>query len=98
MDDQHVELGGRPKVDRAAAGEVFLGQLPDDTAPAGQRRDDLVPHLQEPGKGVAQKDQAHDGHEVFVAGEVRVGAELVPRAPETLFDVGDLVQAQGNRI
>lgn len=33
--DQRVELGFWAQVDRTAAGEVFLGQLPYDTAPAG---------------------------------------------------------------
>ena len=68
--NENVELGFLAKVDGTAAREVFLGQIAHDTAPAGQRGDDLVPHLQEPGIGVAQEDQAHDGHEVFVAGEI----------------------------
>jgi len=42
---------------------------------------------------MAQKDQAHDGHEVLVAGVVRVRTQVVRRAPQTLlycFDVFEL--------
>ena len=90
--DQHVELGFLAKVDGTAAGEVFLGQVTDNAAPAWQGGDDLVPHLQEPGIGVAQEDQAHDGHEVFIAGKVRVRAKGVRRTPEAFFNVADLLQ------
>ena len=90
--NENVELGFLAKVDGTAAREVFLGQIAHDTAPAGQRGDDLVPHLQEPGIGVAQEDQAHDGHEVFIAGKVRVRAKGVRRTPEAFFNVADLLQ------
>ena len=90
--DQHVELGFWAKVDGAAAREVCLGQVAHDTATAGQSRDDLVSHLQEAGIGMAQEDQPHDGHEVFVAGEVGVRAKGVRRTPEAFFNIADLLQ------
>lgn len=43
--NENVELGFLAKVDGTAAGEVFLGQVTDDAAPAWQGGDDLVPHL-----------------------------------------------------
>jgi hypothetical protein len=39
---------------------------------------------------MAQENQAHDGHEIFVAGEIAIRAELVRSRPQTLFDGFDI--------
>ncbi|MDD7973666.1 hypothetical protein [Roseinatronobacter alkalisoli] len=40
---------------------------------------------------MAQEDQAHDGNEVFVVGEVRIGARGVCRTPEAFLGIADLL-------
>lgn len=69
------------KVDRALAREVFLGERSGYTTSGRQRGFDLRFDGQIAAVGVAQKDQPHHRHEVFVAGVVAVGAKVVGAAP-----------------
>ena len=41
---------------------------------------------------MAQEYQAHDGQEVFVAGVVGVGAQVVSGTPQTFFDGFDVFE------
>lgn len=39
---------------------------------------------------MAQEDQTHDGEEIFVAGKITVGAQLIRRRPQALFKCFDI--------
>jgi len=41
---------------------------------------------------VAQEDQPHHGHEIFVAGQLRVGAQSVGGFPQAFFDGFDMLE------
>ena len=49
--------------------------------------------------GVAQKDEAQDGHTVFGGGQFGVSAKLVGRFPQIVFKLGDvLLQGCGSFV
>jgi hypothetical protein len=79
------------QIDGALLGEVRLGQRPGLAAAGGQAGDDGVLHRLEAAVGVAQKDQAHDGQEILVAGVVGVGAQGVGCGPEPALDGFDVL-------
>jgi hypothetical protein len=83
-----VELRLGPQEDGALLAEVLLGQGPSLEPPPRWGRPASICRLdrQVAAVGVAQEDQAHDGHEVLVAGQAGVGAQEVGGAPQALFD------------
>ncbi len=92
LGDEVVELGLGAEKDGAALAEVLLGKGARDAVAGGQGLFDLRLDRQEPAVGVAQEDQAHDGHEVFIAGQLGVRAEQVGRPPEPGLDCFDIFQ------
>ena len=79
--DEIVELGLRLQINGALLGEVFLGQRTRLAAATGQRRLDLRLHREIAAVGVAEEHQAHHRQEVFIAGVVGVGPQVVGGAP-----------------
>ena len=90
--NQVIELGGFVEEDRSLLGKVFLGQRASFSSATGQDFNDLVFDIQIAAVGVAQKNQPHHGHEVFVAGQLRVGAHGVGGLPQAFFDGFDMLE------
>ncbi len=90
--DEIVELRLRPQINGALLGEVLLGQRARLAATTGKRRLDLRLHREIAAVGVAEEDQAHHRQEVFIAGVVGVGAQVVGGAPESCFDGFDVFE------
>ena len=63
----------------------------------GQPHLDLILHAQIPAVGVPQKDQAHHGQEVLVAGEAGVRPQRIRRAPQSSFDRFDVLKLRQGR-
>ena len=90
--NQIIELGLRAQEDGALAGEIGLAQGAGLAATPGKACLDRVLDRQETAVGMAQEDQPHDGHEVFVAGVVGIGAQGIRRGPEAFFYGFDVFQ------
>jgi hypothetical protein len=66
--------------------KVFLRQRAGNAATGRQRGLDSRLYGQIAAVGMAQENQPHNGHEVFVAGVVAVGAQGICAAPEAFLD------------
>lgn len=73
-------------------GKVLLGQRTRLSAAAGKGRLDLRFHREIAAVCVAEEHQAHYRQEVFIAGVVGVGAQVIGGAPEPCFNGLDVFE------
>ena len=93
--EDHVEARGFGQHQRAAAGEVGLDQRAVRHLAGRLVGLDRGLRLVEAVGGVAQEDQAHDGHEIFVRRQIGVGPQIVRDLPEIGFELLDALEVLG---
>lgn len=78
--------------------KVSGGEGAGTAATRGQRLLDFGLHGEVAVGGVAQEDEAQNGQAVFGGGEFGVGAKLIGRFPQVVFEFGDVLQGCGSSV